>query len=74
MFGDIEIEKTLTLFGQYNYTGAKERLEILKENIPDLVIRQELNFAWLLAKSYEAWDALDFPRAYENIRQLNEVG
>lgn len=71
VFGDIEIEKTLTLFGQYNYAGAKERLEILKENIPDPVIRQELDFAWLLAKSYEAWDALDFPRAYENIRQLN---
>lgn len=71
VFGDIEIEKTLTLFGQYNYAGAKERLEILKENIPDPSIRQELNFACLLAKSYEAWDALDFPRAYENIRQLN---
>lgn len=71
VFGDIEIEKTLTLFSQYNYAGAKERLEILKEKVPDPSIRQELNFAYLLARSYEAWDALDFPRAYENIRQLN---
>lgn len=71
IFGDIEIEKTLTLFSQYNYAGAKERLEILKENIPDPAIRQELNFAYLLAKCYEAWDSLDFPKAYETIRQLN---
>lgn len=45
VFGDIEIEKTLTLFGQYNYAGAKERLEVLKENIPDPAIRQELDLA-----------------------------
>lgn len=71
VFGDIEIEKALTLFGEYNYAGAGERLAILKESIPDPNIRQELNFAYFLAKGYEAWDALDFPAAYENIRSLN---
>lgn len=71
VFGDIEIEKALTLFGEYNYAGAGERLRTLKEEIPDPAIRQELNFACLLAKSYEAWDALDFPAAYEYMRQLN---
>lgn len=71
IFGDIEIEKALTLFGEYNYAGAGERLEDLKENIPDPAIRQELNFAYLLAKGYEAWDALNFPIAYENIQKLN---
>lgn len=71
VFGDIEIEKALTLFGEYNYAGAGERLSVLKEDIPDPAIRQELNFAYLLAKGYEAWDALDFPVAYEYMRQLN---
>lgn len=71
VFGDIEIEKALTLFGEYNYAGVGERLLTLKEDIPDPAIRQEMNFAWLLAKSYEAWDALDFPVAYEYMRQLN---
>lgn len=45
VFGDIEIEKALTLFGEYNYAGAGERLSVLKEDIPDPAIRQELNFA-----------------------------
>ncbi len=71
VFGDIEIEKALTLFGEYNYAGAGERLLTLKEEIPDPAIRQEMNFAYLLAKSYEAWDALDFSEAYEYMRQLN---
>lgn len=72
VFGDIEIEKALTLFGEYNYAGAGERLASLKEDIPDPNIRQELNFAYLLAKGYEAWDALDFPAAYKNIQNLNK--
>lgn len=72
VFGDIEIEKTLTLFSQYNYAGARERLEFLRENVPDPAIRQELNFAYLLAQCYEAWDMLDFLGAYESIRQLNK--
>lgn len=71
VFGDIEIEKALTLFGEYNYAGAGDRLGILKESIPEPNIRQELNFAYFLAKGYEAWDALDFPLAYENIGNLN---
>lgn len=71
VFGDLEIEKALTLFGEYNYAGAGERLAVLKESIPDPNIRQELNFTYLLAKGYEAWDALDFPGAYENIQCLN---
>lgn len=71
VFGDIEIEKALTLFGEYNYAGAGERLASLKEDIPDPNIRQELSFAYLLARAYEAWDALDFPAAYENLHSLN---
>lgn len=71
VFGDIEIEKALTLFGEYNYSGAGERLAVLKESIPEPNIRQELNFAYCLARSYEAWDALDFPLAYANIQNLN---
>ena len=69
--GDLEIEKALTLFHEYNYAGAQEKLLILKESIPDPNIRQQLNFVYLLAKVYEAWDALDFSQAYEMICELN---
>ncbi len=71
VFGDLEIEKALTLFNVHNFAGVAERLENLKNNIPDPAIRQQLNFAYLLAKVYEAWDSLDFCPAYEYITQLN---
>lgn len=70
VFGDLEIERALILFEKFNYAGAQEKLSILKESIPDPDIRQQLNFVYLLAKVYEAWDALDFGAAYETICQL----
>lgn len=72
VFGDLEIEKALALFREYNYAGAIEKLEVLKENIPDPNVRQQMNFVYLLAKVYEAWDALDFNTAYQNIKTLNK--
>lgn len=72
IFGDIEIEKALALFKEYNYAGARERLEALqKEEIPNPDICRELNLACLLAKGYEAWDMLEFSAAYEHIKELN---
>lgn len=71
VFGDFEIEKALALFERYNYAGAQEKLGELKENIPDPAIRQQMNFVYLLAKVYEAWDALDFGEAFAYIRKLN---
>lgn len=44
----------------------------MKESIPDPDIRQQLNFVFLLSKVYEAWDALDFVPAYDNIVTLNQ--
>lgn len=70
VFGDLEIEKAFALFEKHNYAGAKEKLA-LKENIPDPNSRQQLNFVYLLAETYEAWDALDFIPAYQNITILN---
>lgn len=71
IFGDLEIEKAVALFGQHNYSGAAEKLHILKEQVPDPELRQQLNFVFLLAKTYEAWDALEFQNAYDMIRVLN---
>ena len=71
VFGDLEIEKAFALFEKHNYAGAKEKLAVLKENIPDPNTRQQLNFVYLLAETYEAWDALDFIPAYQNITILN---
>ncbi len=71
MFGDFEIEKAMGLFNEYNYAGAREQLSVLRGKIPDPVIRQQLDFAYLLAMMYEQWDALEFSKAYETARQLN---
>lgn len=71
VFGDLEIEKAFALFERHNYAGAKEKLAVLKEDIPDPNVRQQLNFVYLLAETYETWDALDFVPAYENIVLLN---
>ena len=70
VFGELEIEKAFELFDKHNFAGAKEKFAILKENLPEPALRQQLGFVYLLASSYEAWDALDFIPAYENMLQL----
>lgn len=71
IFGDLEIEKAFVLFDRYNFAGAQEKLEILKEEIPDPNLRTQLNFVYLLSKAYEAWDALDFENSYKYMCRLN---
>lgn len=70
VFGDLEIEKALQLFQQYNYVGAKEKLKKLLDKIPDPIVRQELELVCFLAQSYEHWDALEFEEAYEQMQRL----
>lgn len=69
-FGDLEIDKAFTLFRKFNFAGAAERLEILKESLPEPEIRQQLNFAYLLARCYENWDALEFSEAADHAARL----
>lgn len=70
VFGDFEIEKALHLFAQYNYAGAREKLAVLKEKVPDPVIRQQLDFLYYLAGMYEYWDSLDFSKAFHSAEYL----
>lgn len=72
VFGDLEIEKSMVLFDEANFAGAREKLEILKERIPDPNLRQQLNFVYLLSSMYEYWDALEFANAYKVCVQLNK--
>lgn len=72
IFGDLEIEKAMVLFNKANFSGAREKLEILKERIPDPNLRQQLNFVYLLAAMYEHWDSLEFTKAYDISVQLNK--
>ena len=72
IFGDLEVEKAMVLFAQNNYSAAREKLEVLKEQIPDPNLRQQLNFAWLLAGMYEHWDALEFVPAYDAALNLEQ--
>ena len=60
IFGDLEIEKAFVLFNRYNFAGAQEKLETLKEEIPDPNLRTQLNFVYLLSKACESWGTLDF--------------
>ena len=39
IFGDLEIEKAMVLFDRANFSGAREKLEELKEQIPDPNLR-----------------------------------
>lgn len=71
VFGDMEIEKAYALFKKYNYAGARERLQELKDEIPDPSLRQQLEFVYYLACTYEKWDALDFKNAYRYCHELN---
>lgn len=70
IFGDLEIEKAMVLFDRANFSGAKVKLEVLKEQIPDPNLRQQIHFLYLLADMYEHWDALEFLPAYEAARKL----
>jgi len=70
VFGDMEIEKARELFHELNFAGSKEKLSEIKEVIPDPMKRQELNFEYYLASTYEAWDSLDFVIAYTNMEKL----
>lgn len=72
VFGELEIEKAFELFDKHNFAGAKEKFSLLHENLPDPALRQQLGFVALLSKAYEAWDALDFIPAYENMLQLQK--
>lgn len=47
IFGDLEIEKAMVLFDRANFSGAREKLEELKEQIPDPNLRQQMNFIYL---------------------------
>ena len=70
VFGDMEVEKAEELYDEFNFSGAKEKLGVLKEMIPDPMARQSLNFTYLLSCAYEAWDALDFTNAHEYMKEL----
>ena len=72
VFGDLEIDKAFELFDKYNFSGAVEKLENLKESIPEPDTRQQISFVYGLAKAYEAWDALDFRRAYDHMDELKQ--
>jgi len=66
----LEIDKAVALFGKYNFAGARERLDNLQESIPDPDMRQQLHFIYLLADAYDAWDALEFCRAWKSMAEL----
>ena len=73
VFGDLEIEKAFALFDKFNYAGAREKLGELKEKVPAPALRQQLSFAYDLARAYEHWDALEFQEACKAMRSLTEA-
>ena len=71
VFGELEFAKSIELFQRKNYAGAAAKLVNLKDRVPDPNLRQQMNFVYLLAKSYEAYDALDFEAALPYMVRLN---
>lgn len=67
VFGDLEIEKAIAFLGEHNYAGAREKLQGIKEKVPDPSIRQQLEFIYYLSEVYEHWDSLEFTKAYKEI-------
>lgn len=47
-----------------------EKLKKLKDNIPDPLNRQQINFVYLLVNAYEHWDALEFTEASAMMGQI----
>lgn len=70
VFGDIELEKVFALIERNNYAGAAGKLKKLKDNLPDPLNRQQINFVYLLVRIYEHWDALEFQDAFQLMEQL----
>ncbi|MCD7715323.1 MAG: TIGR02710 family CRISPR-associated CARF protein [Lachnospiraceae bacterium] len=70
VFGDFELEKVFALIERFNYAGAAEKLKDLKDNLPDPLNRQQINFVYLLVRVYECWDALEFQQAKEIMEEL----
>ena len=70
VFGDLETEKAFALFDQYAYAGASEKIKEIHKNMPDPVIRQQLEYAGLLAQTYEEWDAFNFMNASNKMNEL----
>ncbi len=71
VFGDLEVDKAMELYDEHNFSGTREKLAHVKESIPDPITRQELNFYYLLACAYEAWDSLDLEHASEYMSELD---
>lgn len=70
VFGDLEMEKAFSFFGQYAYAGAGQKIQEIQNNMPDPVIRQQLEYAGLLAQTYGEWDAFNFTNASKKITEL----
>lgn len=71
VFGDLEVDKAYELFNKHNFEGSREKFKYLKDNIPNPVLRQELNFSYLLSSVYSSWDALEFVDAKSIMDELN---
>ncbi len=70
VFGDLELDKAIELFKEYNFSGAMEKLSFIKENSPEPDLRQQMNFIYLLAGAYKEWDSLEFETAHQYLNKL----
>ena len=73
VFGDLKIEKAFSLFGQYAYAGANEKMDEIQKNMSNPIISQQLRYAQLLAHAYEEWDAFNFSHASNAMSELVSI-
>ena len=70
VFGDLEIEKAMSLFEEHNYSGVCEKLDPLLKQIPDEKVCEQLRYIIQIAQIYEQWDALFFVEASKKMNVL----
>ena len=73
IFGDLEIEKAFSFFGQYAYAGAIEKIEEIQKNMSNPIIHLQLEYAEMLACAYKEWDAFNFNHAAKNMSDLVKI-
>ena len=69
-FGDLEFERALNLFDEFDYAGAHEILEKIATITPNPEERPFFEVLSSLALCYRYWDSLNFEAAYNKIVEV----
>jgi CRISPR-associated protein (TIGR02710 family) len=70
VFGDLEEERAVNLFGQHDYATAAAIFQDLATRVPDAQLMVRYHLFGLLSRGYEAWDNFRLDEAEAALRTL----